>query len=94
MLSKADYDSGCTQIMIIQSPRSPGRCTMSESEWMSSLMRPSKTLSAALALLGSWVVFLTIVNLVIGAYSEGKKYFGLISSVGSGTLPPPLKWHL
>ena len=46
---------------------------MSESEWMSSLMRPSKTLSAALALLGTWIVFLTIVNLVIGAYSEGKK---------------------
>ena len=46
---------------------------MSESEWMSSLMRPSKTLSAALALLGSWAVFLTILNLVIGAYSEGNK---------------------
>ena len=46
---------------------------MSESEWMKSLTRPSKTLSAALTLLGSWAVFLTVVNIAIGAYSEGKK---------------------
>ena len=44
---------------------------------MTSLTRPSKTLSAALTLLGSWVVFLTVVNLVIGAYSEGKKVLWL-----------------
>ena len=37
------------------------------------MMRPSKTLSAALALLGTWVVFLTVVNLAVGAYSVGKK---------------------
>jgi len=59
---------------------------MSESEWMSSLMRPSKTLSAALALLGSWVVFLTIVNLFIGAYSEGKKVLWI--DFFSGTRDP------
>ena len=59
---------------------------MSESEWMSSLMRPSKTLSAALALLGTWAVFLTIVNLVIGAYSEGKKVLWI--DFFSGTRDP------
>ncbi|MAU85490.1 MAG: hypothetical protein CMA21_02635 [Euryarchaeota archaeon] len=46
---------------------------MADSEWMNSLTRPSKALSAALTLLGSWIVFLTVVNVVIGAYSEGRK---------------------
>ena len=46
---------------------------MTDSEWMDSLTRPSKTVSAALALLGSWIVFLAVVNVSIGAYSEGRK---------------------
>jgi len=46
---------------------------MSDSEWMDSLTRPSKTASAALTLLGSWIVLLTVVNISIGAYSEGRK---------------------
>ena len=46
---------------------------MTDSEWMDSLTRPSKTASAALTLLGSWIVFLTVVNISIGAYSEGRK---------------------
>ena len=46
---------------------------MADSEWMDSLTRPSKTASAALTLLGSWIVFLTVVNISIGAYSEGRK---------------------
>ena len=46
---------------------------MADSEWMNSLTRPSKALSAALTLLGSWIVFLTFVNIAIGAYSEGRK---------------------
>ena len=46
---------------------------MTNSEWMDSLTRPSKAMSAALTLLGSWIVFLTVVNISIGAYSEGRK---------------------
>ena len=46
---------------------------MTNSEWMDSLTRPSKVMSAALTLLGSWIVFLTVVNISIGAYSEGRK---------------------
>ena len=46
---------------------------MTNSEWMESLTRPSKVMSAALTLLGSWIVFLTVVNISIGAYSEGRK---------------------
>ena len=34
---------------------------------------PSKVMSFALTLLGSWIVFLTVVNISIGAYSEGRK---------------------
>ena len=47
--------------------------TMSESTWMESLTRPSKTLSASAILLGSWIGLLTVVNLTQGAYSEGRK---------------------
>ncbi|MBK70620.1 MAG: hypothetical protein CMB53_04430 [Euryarchaeota archaeon] len=46
---------------------------MSESAWMESLTRPSKTLSASAVLLGTWLTLLTIVNLTQGAYSEGRK---------------------
>ena len=46
---------------------------MSESTWMESLTRPSKTLSASAVLLGAWLALLTIVNLTQGAYSEGRK---------------------
>jgi len=46
---------------------------MSDSTWMESLTRPSKTGSAAAILLGSWVIVLTLVNLSLGAYSEGRK---------------------
>lgn len=46
---------------------------MTDSEWKDSLTRPSKAISAALTLLGSWIVFLTVVNISIGAYSEGRK---------------------
>ena len=46
---------------------------MTDSEWMDSLTRPSKVMSVALTLLGSWIVFLTLVNISIGAYSEGRK---------------------
>ena len=46
---------------------------MSDSTWMESLTRPSKTGSAAAILLGSWVIVLTLVNISQGAYSEGRK---------------------
>jgi len=50
---------------------------MSESAWMESLNRPSKTLSASAVLLGTWLALLTIVNLTQGAYSEGRKVLWL-----------------
>ena len=46
---------------------------MSDSTWMESLTRPSKTGSAAAILLGSWIIVLTLVNISQGAYSEGRK---------------------
>ncbi len=60
-------DNGYTELL----GRPP--VTMSDSTWMESLTRPSKTGSAAAILLGSWVIVLTLVNLSQGAYSEGRK---------------------
>ena len=42
-------------------------------EWMGALMRPSSTLSAGLFFVGVWVAFLTIINIAVGAYSNGRK---------------------
>ena len=47
--------------------------SMLESEWGSALTRPSRTASGAAVLLGAWVLLLTVVNLVWGAYSSGMK---------------------
>ena len=49
--------------------------SMSEdgSEWMNALLRPSITMSAGAIVLGSWVLFLTAVNMISGAYSPGNK---------------------
>ena len=42
-------------------------------EWKEALMSPSSTLSIGSFFLGVWVAFLTIVNIALGAYSEGRK---------------------
>ena len=47
--------------------------SMLESEWGSALTSPSRTASGAAVLLGAWVLLLTVVNLVWGAYSSGMK---------------------
>ncbi len=47
--------------------------SMLESEWGSALTRPSRTASGAAFLLGAWVLLLTVVNLLWGAYSSGMK---------------------
>jgi|TARA_B100000959_G_scaffold24977_3_gene24151 hypothetical protein len=44
-----------------------------EQEWMGSLMRPSSTLSAGSFIVGVWMAFLTLVNIVFGAYSSGRR---------------------
>tara|TARA_B100000945_G_C20416008_1_gene615191 strand:+ start:1367 stop:1903 length:537 start_codon:yes stop_codon:yes gene_type:complete len=44
-----------------------------ENEWSESLLRSSSTLSVGSFVIGSWMVFLTVVNIVLGAYSEGRK---------------------
>jgi len=67
MIWLAIPDNGYTELL----GRPP--VTMSDSTWMESLTRPSKTASAAAILLGSWVIVLTLVNLSQGAYSEGRK---------------------
>ena len=55
-------------------------------EWKASLFRPSMTLSRILLVLGTWGLFLNIVNLTIGAYS-GKKalWSGFFLSGASNT---------
>ena len=55
-------------------------------EWKASLFRPSMTLSRILLILGTWGLFLNIVNLTTGAYS-GKKalWSGFFFSGASNT---------
>ena len=45
--------------------------SLADNDWYSALTRPSRTASTVMLLLGGWVLFLTIVNLVVGAYSDG-----------------------
>ena len=42
-------------------------------EWKEALMRPSSTLSAGSFIVGVWMAFLTIINIAVGAYSDGRK---------------------
>ena len=42
-------------------------------EWMGSLMRPSSTLSAGSFFVGVWMAFLTVINILFGAYSNGRR---------------------
>jgi hypothetical protein len=42
-------------------------------EWKEALMRPSSTLSAGFFIVGVWMAFLTIINIAVGAYSNGRK---------------------
>ena len=55
--------------------------SMVDSEWGSALTRPSSTASSAAIMLGVWVITLTVINLVSGAYSPGFKvlWIGFIS---------------
>jgi|TARA_B110000495_G_C22916508_1_gene535393 hypothetical protein len=56
-------------------------------DWKSSLKRPSMPLSASSMLLGLWALILTMVNIMFGAYSPGKKilWSGFIFSGDSNT---------
>ena len=44
-----------------------------DQEWMGVLKSPSITMSVGSFLLGSWMAFLTLVNIISGAYSDGRK---------------------
>ena len=44
-----------------------------ENEWSESLLRSSSTLSVGSFVIGTWMAFLTMLNIVLGAYSEGMK---------------------
>tara|TARA_B100000959_G_C14954109_1_gene612965 strand:- start:259 stop:792 length:534 start_codon:yes stop_codon:yes gene_type:complete len=43
------------------------------SDWMGALTRPSKVISVSALALGTWALMLTVINITIGAYSEGRK---------------------
>ena len=44
-----------------------------DQEWMEVLKSPSITMSVGSFLLGSWMGFLTLVNIISGAYADGRK---------------------
>ncbi len=46
---------------------------MTQTDWNEALNRPSTTISIVALMLGLWVILLSIVNLVEGAYSPGYK---------------------
>ena len=56
-----------------QKGRSPIVINMVQTDWNEALTRPSSTVSTAALMLGSWVILLSIVNLLEGAYSPGYK---------------------
>ena len=47
--------------------------TGADQDWMGALMRPSSTLSLGSFFVGFWMAFLTIINILFGAYSNGRK---------------------
>ncbi len=47
--------------------------TEADREWKGALMRPSSTLSAGIFFVGVWAAFLAVINIVFGAYSNGRK---------------------
>jgi len=53
--------------------RSPIVIDMVQADWNEALNRPSSTISIVALMLGVWVILLSIVNLVEGAYSPGFK---------------------
>lgn len=64
--------------------------TMQGADWEESLSRPSQTMSTLAMVLGAWVILLTIVNIVIGAYSPGFKvmWIGFISGDSAASNVP------
>ena len=56
-----------------QKGRSPIVIYMAQTDWNEALTKPSSMISIAALLLGLWVILLSIVNLVEGAYSPGYK---------------------
>ncbi len=56
-----------------QKGRSPTVINMTQTDWNEALNRPSTTISIVALMLGLWVILLSIVNLVEGAYSPGYK---------------------
>ncbi|HJM24053.1 MAG TPA: hypothetical protein QF821_00190 [Candidatus Thalassarchaeaceae archaeon] len=56
-----------------------------DNEWVGALMRPSITLSAGSFIVGVWMAFLTIINILFGAYSNGRKV-NWIDFIGNGEI--------
>tara|TARA_B100000214_G_scaffold348792_1_gene301136 strand:- start:186 stop:704 length:519 start_codon:yes stop_codon:yes gene_type:complete len=57
------------------------------SDWKKSLFRPSITFSTILFFIGCWIVILSIINIVLGAYSPGNKvlWIGFLTDGVSNT---------
>jgi len=61
--------------------------SMADNDWYSTLTSPSRTASIAILVLGMWVLLLTIVNLVNGAYYGDKAlWLGFISNGSFGDI--------
>jgi len=56
-----------------QKGRSPIVIYMAQTDWNEALTKPSSMISITALLLGLWVIILSIVNIVEGAYSPGYK---------------------
>ena len=56
-----------------QKGRSPIVIYMAQTDWNEALTKPSSMISIAALLLGLWVIILSIVNIIEGAYSPGYK---------------------
>ncbi len=62
--------------------------SMADNDWYSALTRPSRAVSTTMLALGMWVILLTIVNLIQGAYGPGFKvlWLGFLSNGALGDI--------
>jgi len=62
--------------------------SMADNDWYSVLTQPSRAASTAMLALGIWVILLTLVNIIQGAYSPGFKvlWLGFLSNGALGEI--------
>ena len=71
-----------------QKGRSPIVIDMVQTDWNEALNRPSSTISIFALMLGVWVILLSIINIVEGAYSPGYKvsWIGFLGIEGDASV--------